>query len=170
MTERLHHGVVIAGHGSAIVSATHDDHGLRVAPADLVVVGIQRLPFDLSVVAEAVLDLPFDQDTDLVVVDAAGLGAALWAAAGNPTHRRGWDLYQGRGVDRQALVDELVVAVHAERIHFAPDLDEMGAMTKALASFRREVRDDGQIGSELVTALCLAIAKPRRGYGPPRVY
>jgi len=39
----------------------------------------------------------------------------------------------------------------------APGLAEQEAMTKALASYRRQVRDDGVIGSELVVALLLAL-------------
>jgi hypothetical protein len=95
------------------------------------------------------------------VIDAEGLGAALWALVQpddpDPEH---WQLYQGRGLERQALVDELLVAVEEDRFHFAPDLAEQEAMSKALLGYRRQVRDDGFIGSELVVALLLALIPP----------
>lgn len=170
MTQHIHHGVVIAGHGSAIVSVEHDDHGVRGQGADLVVTGIERLPFDLSAVVRRVHELPHDPNMDLFVIDGEGLGRALWTALGSPAHRGGWSLYTGRGFERQGLVDGLVVAVHADQLRFAAGLDEMPAMTEAMTSYRRKIREDGLLGSELVVALCLAVAPPRWGYGPPRVY
>ena len=151
MTLHIHHGVTIAGHGSAIVTVEHDGAG------GLVVTGIERLPFDLSAVVARAHRLPHDPNKDLFVVDAEGLGRALWTALGSPDHRRGWSLYTGRGFERQGLVDALVVAVHADQLRFAAGLDEMPAMTKALTTYRREVREDGLLGSELVVALCLAV-------------
>jgi hypothetical protein len=44
---------------------------------------------------------------------------------------------------------------------FAPNLAHQEAMTKALISYRREIGDDGVIGSELAVALFLAV-----GHGP----
>jgi len=49
------------------------------------------------------------------------------------------------------------VAVEEDRFHFAPDLAEREAMSKALLGYRRQVRDDGFIGSELVVALLLTL-------------
>jgi hypothetical protein len=69
-------------------------------------------------------------------------------------------LYAGRGLERQALVDELLVAVQEGRFHFAPGLEEQEAMSKALLSYRRVIREDGLIGSELVVALLLALSPP----------
>lgn len=150
----IHRGVVIGGRGSAIVDVERDDDALLVT-------GIERAPFDLSAVADRLGELP---DADVLVVDAEGLGAALWAALGG-ADREGWSLYTGRGLERQALVDALVVAVHENRFHFAPALPEQAAMTKALTTYRREVGADGQIGSELVVALLLAVMPPPE---PPR--
>jgi hypothetical protein len=144
------HGIHLGGRGAAIVTVERADDGL-------VVTGIERLPFDLSAVADRVGELP---EADEYVVDAEGLGAALWTALGSPDERPGWRLYAGHGLARQALVDELVVAVHRGRFHFAPALVQQPAMTKALATFRKEVGADGQIGSELVVALLLAILPP----------
>ena len=73
-----------------------------------------------------------------------------------PTTRSRQQLYPGRGLERQALVDELLVAVQEGRFHFAPGLDEQEAMSKALLGYR-QVREDGLIGSELVVALLLAL-------------
>ena len=69
-------------------------------------------------------------------------------------------LYTGRGLERQALVDELLVAMQEDRFHFAAGLAEQEAMTKALLGYRRQVREDGLIGSELVVALLLALIPP----------
>ena len=46
--------------------------------------------------------------------------------------------------------DELLVAVQEGRFHFAPALAEQEAMSKALTGYRRQVKEDGLIGSELV--------------------
>jgi hypothetical protein len=167
-----HVGIVIADRGSAIVTVE------RGAANALVVTGIERLPFDLAAVTERVRALE-DPETPTnfevfqssgrggsparaqFVVDAEGLGSALWAVLGRP--RRNWRLYSGRGLERQALVDELVVAIQEDRFHFAPDLALQAVLDKALLSYRRQVREDGQIGSEVVVALLLALIPP-----PPR--
>jgi hypothetical protein len=54
-------------------------------------------------------------------------------------------------------VDELLVAVQEDRFRFAAGLAEQDAMSRALTGYRRVVRDDGVIGSELVVALLLAL-------------
>jgi len=69
---------------------------------------------------------------------------------------RGW-LYEGRGIERQRLVNALVVAMNQKAIHFAAGLAGMDAMTRALVGYRRQVKEDGLIGPELVVALCLTI-------------
>ena len=94
------------------------------------------------------------------VIDAEGLGSALWAVLGRPDDTDHWQLYTGRGLERQALVDELLVAVQEGRFHFAAGLEEQEAMSKALLGYRRQVREDGLIGSELVVALLLALIPP----------
>lgn len=154
----IHVGVVAVDRGGAIVTVERD------ADDGLVCIGIERLPFDLDAVAERVRALPEDAR---VVIDADGIGNALWAVVGRPTDPQHWDLYTGRGVERQALVDELLVVIHQGRFHFAPDLAEQAAMTQALLSYRRQVRDDGLIGSELVVALCLALRLPPPVFSGP---
>jgi hypothetical protein len=143
-------GVVIAERGAAIV------HVERSAEDALLVVGIERHPSDLAIVVARVAGLA---DDTRFVVDAEGLGTALWAILGAPDDPPA-RLYSGRGQERQALVDGLLVAMHENRFHFAPGLAEQPAMSKALLSYRRQVREDGLIGSELVVALLLAIVPP----------
>ena len=53
------------------------------------------------------------------VIDAEGLGSALWALV-HPDDPEHWQLCRGRGLERQALVDELLVAVEEDRFRFAP--------------------------------------------------
>ena len=150
-----HFGITIAERGSAIVAVD------RGADDGLLVVGIERLPFSLAAVTERVRAL--DDPEARFVVDAEGLGSALWSALGSPKDARRWSLYAGRGFDRQALADGLLVAMLEGRFHFAAGLAEQEAMSKALAGYRRQVREDGELGSELVVALCLAlIPGPRR--------
>lgn len=142
-------GVVIAERGAAVVTVEQSDDD------DYVVTGIERLPFDVSAVAQRVQEI--DDPEIRFLIDAEGLGMALWTVLGgseNPFH---WQLYPGRGLERQALVDALVVAIQEGRFHFAPRLAEQDAMSKGLVSYRRQVKEDGLIGSELVVALLLAI-------------
>jgi hypothetical protein len=147
-----HVGIVIADHGSAIVSVER-------SPDDAMLVsGIERLPFDLAAVTQGVRAL--DDPETRFIVDAEGLGSALWAALGRPDDAQHWQLYSGRGLERQALVDELLVAIQEGRFHFTAGLAEQEAMSKALVSYRRQVREDGVIGSELVVALLLALIPP----------
>lgn len=149
-----HIGVVIADRGSAIVHVEHEGD-------ELLTTAIERLPFSLTTVADRVQELDNDLMDVMFAIDAAGLGAALWTLLGPPTDEERWQLYAARGVERQALVDRLLVAVHEGRFHFAPNLPEQQAMTKALQAYRRQVREDGLIGSELVVALLLALIPPK---------
>ncbi len=149
-------GIVIADRGAAVVSVE------RSPDAALVVTAIERLPSDLGPVAECVRAL--DQPETRFIVDAEGLGSALWAVLGRPDDPEHWQLYTGRGYERQALVDELLVAMQEKRFHFAAGLAEQEAMSKALLSYRRQIREDGVIGSELVVALLLALIPPPEPY------
>ncbi len=144
-----HVGIVIIDRGAAIVTVERadDDH--------LLCTGIERLPFDLGVVALRVRELI--EPGAYYVIDGEGLGAALWAVLKDVRDRRHWTLYEGRGLERQALVDALLVAVEQDRFRFAAGLDEQDTMSRALVTYRRQVRDDGIIGSELVVALLLAL-------------
>lgn len=144
-------GVVIADRGSAIVTVERDDAG------GLLCTGIERLPFDLAAVSARLQDADPEARH---IIDGEGLGNALWAILGRPDDPEHWLLYSGRGLERQALVDELLVAVQGDRFRFAAGLDEQDAMTRAMVSYRRQVLSDGLIGSELVVALLLAIAPP----------
>jgi hypothetical protein len=146
-------GIVLVEQGGAIVSAEHRSDGA-------VVVRIERLPFSLEAVADRAEELAATPRSECVV-DAEGLGSALWATR----PRKGeWRLYSEHGLERQCLVDGLVVAIHRGLLHFAPGLEHQEAMSKALVGFRRQVREDGLIGSELVIALCLAVVRrPKLG-------
>jgi hypothetical protein len=140
-----HIGITIGDRGAGIVTVER-------SPDDaLLVTGIERLPFDLAAVTDRVRALAAPEAR--YVIDAEGLGSALWAVLGRPDDADHWQLYSGRGLERQALVDELLVAMQEDRFHFAPRLEEQEAMSKALLGYRRQVRDDGVIGSELVVAL-----------------
>lgn len=149
---RVQIGIVLVDRGAAVVSVDHRKDGA-------VVTGIERLPFSLTAVAQRTEELA--RAGTVLVVDAEGLGNALWATR----PRIGdWHLYADHGLERQRLVDALVVAIHQGRLHFAAGLEHQDAMSKALVSYRRQVREDGLIGSELVIALCLAIVRrPRLG-------
>lgn len=147
-----HLGVVIVDKGAAIVTVQHGEHGSVICS------GIERLPFDLRQVAARLRALE-NPDTNYVI-DSDGLGSALWSTLVRATGH--WKLYEGRGLERQALVDRLLVAVEQDRFRFTANLAEQDSMTKALVSYRRQVRDDGVIGSELVVALLLALIPPFR--------
>ena len=147
-----HLGIVIADRGSAIVTVE------RSQDDALLVAGIERLPFSLAAVTDRVRAL--DDPEARTIIDAEGLGNALWAVLGRPEDTDHWALYTGRGLERQALVDELLVAMQEDRFHFASGLVEQEAMSKALLGHRRQVREDGLIGSELVVALLLALMPP----------
>jgi hypothetical protein len=148
-------GVVIRDSGAAIVTVSR-------RPADDVVIDIERLPFDVEEVAARVDTTATATKDSRFIIDAEGLGSALWTIVAPTSRSERWRLYSGKGLERQGLVDQLVVAIHDQTLHFAADLVQQEPMTKALLSYRRQVREDGLIGSELVIALCLAISKPKR--------
>lgn len=114
-----------------------------------------RLPYDLPTIAAKVREM--DDPEITFEIDAEGIGTALWHVLGGPENPQHFSLYAGRGLERQALVDELLIAVEEGRFNFAPRLPEQSAMTQGLVSYRRQVKEDGLIGSELVVALLLAI-------------
>lgn len=161
-----HVGVVVEDRGAAVVTVERHDDGR------LVCAGVERLPFDLGAVALRARELEAALPDARWVVDADGLGTALWTVLGHEGDPR-WALYRGRGVERQALVDGLLVAVERDLFRFAPGLAEQEAMSKALVAHRRHVRDDGDIGAPLVVALLLAVIPPPRepvpliAYGRP---
>jgi hypothetical protein len=156
------HGCSVNAKTAAIVSVQHRDDGL------VVVTAIRPMKADLKAVKASLEALQLEL-RDSITIDASGLGSALWGGLERPERRRGWTLATETGRDRQRIVDPLVAAVHVlDRLRFAAGLDHQDAMSRALASYRREVAEDGLIGSELVIALALAVrAKPRP---MPRVY
>jgi hypothetical protein len=148
-------GCRMASAGSALVSVALDtsmgsSHPIRRCT------GIERLPFDVGKVADRLeaLDL---RRRDLIVIDGEGAGMALWIALGSPRGKRHFRLYEATGRDRQALVDPFPAMIRDGTFSFARDLAHQDAMTKALVSYRREIADDGVIGSELAVALFLAV-------------
>lgn len=155
-----HIGVRLEDQGAGIVTVLREPLPGPVArgeqvPVHLLVTGIERLPFDVATVTKRIREL-IEPDVRFVI-DGDGLGTALWTLLGGPKNLGPFQLYGGRGQERQALVDELIVAIEHDRFHFAPRLAEQEAMSKALVSYRREVKEDGVIGSELIVALLLAI-------------
>jgi hypothetical protein len=148
-------GVVVADSGAAIITVKREPLDDPIPGENFLVTAIERLPFDLARVTQRLKEL---DDPDIAfTIDADGLGSALWTVVGGPDNRQHFQLYSGRGLERQALVDELLVAIEEGRFHFAPDLPEQPSMSKAMVSYRRQVKEDGLIGSELVVALLLAI-------------
>lgn len=154
--EHIQAGVVVAARGSAIVVA-------RINELDeAVVVAVDRLAVDLDAVVDRMAELQAEYRGLKFAIDSEGLGTALYSVL-IPGRREGSEpfrLYGDHGLERQKLVDALVVLVHFDQLRFAAGLEHQEAMNKALLGYNREVREDGQLGSELVTALCLAITKP----------
>ena len=158
-------GVTMPSSGSAIVSVALDaSHCLRHPIRTCT--GIERLPYDVGKVAARVAALALGP-RDLVIVDGAGAGMALWIALG-PPRRRHYQLYAGLGRERQKLVDPFPPMMLHGTFSFAPGLAHQEAMLKALAGYRREVLDDGIVGNELAIALFLAVGY--RPWGPLRIY
>jgi hypothetical protein len=148
-------GVTMPSSGSAIVSVSLDR---SQRPPIRTCTGIERLPYDVGTVARRVEALDLGPD-DVVLVDGAGAGRALWIALGSP-RRRPFKLYDGLGRERQKLVDPFPAMMLDGSFSFAPGLAHQEAMLKALANYRREVLDDGVVGNELAVALFLALRTP----------
>lgn len=147
------HGCSVNAKAAALIAVQHHDDGR------LVVVAIDAGPPDLKALTAAIEAI--EGEDDRIVIDAAGLGSALWEALGPPDDER-LRLAAERGIERQRIVDPLVAAISvADSLRFAPKLEHQDAMNRALIAFRREVDETGNIGSELVIALALAVrAKP----------
>jgi hypothetical protein len=145
--------------GSAILTFDRD------AQDNVEVSRIDRLPAGLDPCVDwlrsAFPDFP-GIGTGHVVIDADGLGQALWDRL-DVRYRRGWTLYDKRGRDRQELVNALLVAQSEGRVAIGPT-PHADAMRKALIGYRRTVGEDGVVGGELVVALALAVV----GRRPPR--
>jgi hypothetical protein len=156
-------GVAVTSHASAIVSLERSRDAALCA-------AIERPGADLAALA-ARLGAIHDSLTarDRVVIDAgAGLGGALWKLLAEPIHDGGYLAERAQGRARQTIIDSLIAAVSGRSLTFAPGLEEEGAMRHALGTFRREVGEDGVLGSELVTALAVGLHVPFRV--PPRVW
>ncbi|HEY5519141.1 MAG TPA: hypothetical protein VIK08_00640 [Candidatus Limnocylindrales bacterium] len=139
----------------------------RTIADDVTVTAVERPPATLEAFRDRLQalcdDFPALPPNTRVVIDAEGLGSALWDAL-RVDRRRGWQLYAKRGRERQELPDALRVAQLEQRIHIHKG-EHDDALRKALLGYRVEVREDGIIGGELVVALCLAVAGKR----PPKV-
>lgn len=150
-------GVAVKEQGAAIVVAEVDKRRKTL------IVDITPLPFDVTAIADRLLALEKSEPADARFwIDAEGIGYALWDILDPPRGKR-WTLYEGRGIDRQQLVDILIVTMYDDALRFAAGLEGQEQMNKALLSYKRHpaaVKEDGQIGSELVVALCLAIQPP----------
>lgn len=159
-------GVVAAPHG-AIVTVEH--------PADggFLVTGIEALPMSVANLGQRVGELVVAHPDAQLVVDGKGIGSALWDVLVGEEHEvrdriasrlqlpadgapLAW-LYEGLGIERQLLVNQLVTADATDQIHEAAGLANLEAMHKALVSYNPTVREDGEFGTELVVALCLAL-------------
>lgn len=159
-----HVAVRLSETGTAILS-------YQRSPTDEIEIeAIERLPAGLDAAA-AWLRATFPTLPHIapaqVIIDAGGLGRALVDLL-RVELRPGWKVYDRHGRDRQELVNALLVAVADGRLHIAPSA-HADAMRKALATYRREVGEDGAIGGELVTALALATFG-RVLHGPVRLW
>lgn len=170
-------GVVAAPHG-AIVMVEHPTEG------GYLIVGIETLPLGIAALGKRVGELVTERPDAQLVVDGKGIGSALWdVLVGDERIVRdelasrltlpgdgapqAW-LYQGLGLDRQRLVNVLVTADAQEEVHAEGGLAHFEALHKALLSYDPNVREDGEFGSELVVALCLALL-PRLPAAPRAV-
>lgn len=101
-----------AENGTAVVIYERD--GARIE-----VESIERLPAGLDPAAEWLQawfpDLP-DIGDDQIVIDADGLGRALWDKL-KVRRQRGWRLYDRVGLRRQELANALLVAMSDRRVH-----------------------------------------------------
>lgn len=147
-------GVSMQSTGSAIVSVTLGQ-GRDARHPRRRCTGIERLPFDVARVHDRIRGIDLGPH-DLVVIDAAGAGSALWHAL-DVRNGRHFALYSASGRARQTLVDRLPGLMIDGSFTFASGLAHQDAMTKALRDYRREVTDDGIVGNELAIGLFLAL-------------
>ena len=148
-------GVTMPPSGSAIVAVTLDAsldrrHPIRVCT------GIERAPYDVGKVHAQITALDLGP-RDLVVVDGAGAGTALWIALGSPRRNRNFELYEGLGRERQKLVDPFPAMMIDGTFSFAPRLAHQDAMLKALAA----------TGAKSRTTASPATSWPPRCSSPP---
>ena len=104
-------------------------------------------------IVRRVQQLKADNPDCFVVVDAEGLGDAVWELLDQP-RRPGWRLYQKHGPEREELTRVLLVAVERRSFGFASG---RGAGNEEGPRWPHpQPREDGP-GSELAVALSLAI-------------
>lgn len=165
-------GVATTVHGGAIVIVAHEE-------GNDVVTGIDVLPRGIDAVADRVEELDASEPKgSLFVIDSEGFGSALWQIVSPPAparlfgldakqiaQRARWRLYEAHGLDRQELVNALLMAMRhgSETLHFAADLENFEALVTALAKYEPQVAADGTFGPELVVALALSILPRPRG-------
>lgn len=169
-----YHGVAVSQRAAAIVSVLRSPQkatdGARLATDRAFCSAISLPGSQLETVAREVRAIAEKaQPVDCIVIDCgSGLGGALWKVLENPRHDRRYIQITEQGRLRQTIIDSLIAAVARRELTFAPGLAAEADMRQALTSFRREIGEDGQLGSELVSALAVALHAKRRM--PPKVY
>jgi hypothetical protein len=154
----VRHAVVTRGSGGAIVSCLLADDRTEIT-------AIERFSYAVEPIVQRVKEIRETDPPCSIVVDAEGLGDAIWELLGKPRGRL-WRLYTKHGIEREELTRVLLVAVARQSFRFATGLWEQDPMKKALATMTRNVREDGP-GSELAVALSLALDDHRPN--PPRI-
>ena len=81
-----HHAASVRGSGGAVITLARSDDGGATITA------IQRFGLTIEPVAAHLRKLKDDHPEDSVVVDAEGLGDAVWQLLDRPRNR-GWRLY-----------------------------------------------------------------------------
>lgn len=196
MPMRLHCGVAVSANEAAVILTEHrlvaptspSENPRRVF--DSLVHAILRPAADVDSVADLLAGIAdeYRDERPLFLVMPDGQGSSLHltlkderrlaqsSSHGDLMRQAGrvpfvsdrWPfLYPGRGVEQQRLLNGLAAARRVGLLHFAEGLKHMPAMTKALAAYDREARDDRHI-PPLVAALAISLYDPRTG-APPRV-
>ena len=191
---RLHCGVAVSANEAAVVLTEHrlvaptspSEHPRTVY--DSLVHAILRPAADIDAVADLLAGIAdeyrIEEPMFLVMPDGQGSslhltlkderrlaqssshGDLMRQAGRVPFASERWPfLYRGRGAEQQRLLDRLAAARRLGLLHFADGLKHFAAMSKALASYDREARDDRNI-PPLVAALAISLYDPRTGAEP----
>ena len=149
--------VWMGDHATGIVTVERDDTD-RALGRRTHVVDLAELPANAGAV---VAWLTKAAPTDVTIVSDEGIGGALWKLLGidnlRGDERRAWRLYTHRGRERQLILDDLIVAQGEGRLTSVQGLSGAGAIKRAMLA-NHAVGDDGVLGSELFSALALAVA------------
>jgi hypothetical protein len=144
-------------HGAIVTAEHHPDERIMVT-------GIERFGYVVEPIVARLTELSETTTPEAGVIDAEGLGDAVWELLDGP--RRPWQLYAKHGTERQALTRTLLVVVARDRLRFG-EVDEAEAMKRAMLALTRDPREDGP-GSDLTVALALAVGSFRKP--PPRIF